>query len=471
MIRFPLEPTRGVRAAPSANGDVPRFGEAWEVGPTDLLLAPQPGSALPIDTGADLRITLGGEVPDIRNLQVELPDGTPLGDIDVRYGCTFQPFALSLSPRTAHTVASHGARLRPSDPDKPVRVLRPVNPLTGLAPGLGPHLLLRGGTPPDLTRFDASLASLHTLQPFNWLEGCVLDGLRAAGHHEALSAHLDYYFPEGRLRYVGPRGEARANEIFGIEALLPFAFLPAHHPGTALMAPFVRARLGPDGLLLDRHEDAEGRPRAHTEITIEGCYTLAYPLAVACLRDGLPAWRELAWKQVSARCDHLVHGGVVAQRAALGGPISQADWARACGWFLLGVARTADVLRDPPPLIAATFAQVAQRALGLQRDDGLWSVYLSEPATGSDTSGSAAIAAGLALGARLGLLPSAPAALPAATRAVKAIANHLAPDGMLGGSAQLNRGGEPLQRGGFRVLAPFAMGLLASARAAVHSPA
>jgi len=315
--------------------------------------------------------------------------------------------------------------------------------------------------------FEETFASLHTLQPFNWIAGCVLDGLRASGHHPVLAAQLDYFFPGGRLRYVGPRGEPRENEIFGIEALLPFAMLPPGHPAIALMRPFVNSKLGADGLLLDRGEDAEGRPRAHTEITIEGCYTLAYPLAIASLRDELPEWRDLAWAQIAARCENLVQGGVVAQRAILGGAAAQADWARAYGWFLLGIARTAEVLGHPPAGIAATFARVANHVLSLQRPDGLWSVYLAEPATGSDTSGSAAIAAGLSLGARLGLLSASPQALSASACAVEAMRAHMAPDGMLGGVAQLNRGGEPLQRDGFRVLAPFAMGLLASARAAL----
>jgi rhamnogalacturonyl hydrolase YesR len=102
----------------------------------------------------------------------------------------------------------------------------------------------------------------------------------------------------------------------------------------------------------------------------------------------------------------------------------------------------------------------------------LWSVYLGEEQTGSDTSGSAAIAAGLALGAKLGLIAKAETertAREAARHALAGFVPHLAADGMLGGVAQLNRGGEPLQRGGFRVLAPFAMGLLASARAVVDS--
>ncbi|MBC8009928.1 MAG: hypothetical protein H7067_07515 [Burkholderiales bacterium] len=49
--------------------------------------------------------------------------------------------------------------------------------------------------------------------------------------------------------------------------------------------------------------------------------------------------------------------------------------------------------------------RLASWPLALQGPDGLWSVYVEEPDTGADTSGSAGIAAGQALGHRLGLLP------------------------------------------------------------------
>ena len=469
--RVLLSVSRGRLAEPTAERALPRLTRVWEIGAEDLWLVA--ASDRRDEGGAELRVTLGGEVPDVRAIRVALAaSGRVLGEIDVRYGCTFQPFGLALNEADLRAALAEGLRLSATDAARGVLVLETE---AGLDAGLGPHLVSAGGAmnTEDAWRvFDEALASTRTLQPFNWIEGCVMDGLRASGAEEALAEHVEYFFLGGRLDYTGPRGEPRRDEIFGIEALLPFAFLPAGHPGIQIMATYVAAKTGADGLLLDRAEDAEGRPRAFTEITIEGCYTLSYPLAVGCRRDGREAWRELAWAQIEARCEHLVRDGVVAQRARLGGEPEQADWARACGWFLIGVARTAETLGECPPRIVAVFAAVARRAVERQRADGLWSVYLNEPETGSDTSGSAAIAAGLALGARLGLVVE-PAdrknAAGAARRALPGFVPHLTGDGLLGGVAQLNRGGEALQRGGFRVMAPFAMGLLASARAAVRA--
>jgi hypothetical protein len=56
---------------------------------------------------------------------------------------------------------------------------------------------------------------------------------------------------------------------------------------------------------------------------------------------------------------------------------------------------------------------------------------------------------------------------PAARRTLKALEGQLTPDGFLGGVAQSNRGGEALQRGGYRVISQMAMGLMGQLIAAV----
>lgn len=467
MLQRFLTPIHGQQVLGTELKAIPRHSCVWEVGAEDMILENKQSRDW---TGAgELRLTLGSEVEDVRGVSVALAKtNRTLGVIDVRYGCTFQPFGLKLSEADAQAILAEGVRVSAVEQIRPVYLFQPT---TALDARLGPRLISRTSernAPEAWQVFKSLLASTVTLQPFNWIEGCVLDGLRALGAETAVAQHLEYFFPDNRLEYTGPRGEPRREEIFGIEALLPFAFLPAKHPGIRLMEDFVTNKIGEDGLLLDRGEDAEGRVRSYTEITIEGCYTLSYPLAVACLRDGKEQWRQLAWAQIEARCKHLVNSGVVAQRARLGGRPEQADWARAYGWFLLGVARTTETLGNCPPQVAKVFNEVAKQVLKLQREDGLWSVYLSELETGSDTSGSAAITAGLALGMQLGLIPATNETEQATQRALAGFLPHLADDGMLGGVAQLNRGGEALQRNGFRVIAPFAMGLLGSALAVLN---
>ncbi len=143
--------------------------------------------------------------------------------------------------------------------------------------------------------------------------------------------------------------------------------------------------------------------------------------------------------------------------------------ARGVAWYLLGLARTLPLLDDHDGAddLIAECRRAGAWALRHQRPDGLWSCYLDEPRTGADTSGSAGIAAALALGVPGQLLPSPGAGRAAADRALAALTRHLTPDGFLGGVAQLNKGGEALQRGGYRVLSPMAMGLMAQLIAAL----
>ncbi|MBC8011068.1 MAG: glycoside hydrolase family 88 protein, partial [Burkholderiales bacterium] len=359
-------------------------------------------------------------------------------------------------------------RLATAPGDEPLWIIAPGEGLGYAEPGLTPHLLMADAARGDWAAFDGALASRQTLQPFNWIEGCVLDGLHATLGETAARAcasHLDYFFQaDGELRYLGPRSEPRANEIFGLEALLPFAVLAAArpgHPALKLVDGFVARHADASGLIVDRGVDAEGRARPFTDISIEAAYTVAYPLAVLA-RAGRTEWAELALRQIAERRRLLTGERAIWQRAVLGGAQAQKNWARACGWYLLGVARTFAALGRGVAEEEEAFVRLATWLMTLQGPDGLWSVYVEEPDTGADTSGSAGIAAGLALGHRLGLLPVE--ALAAAQRMVRGAEAHLRPDGMLGGVAQLNRGGEVLQRGGYRVLAPFAMGLLAQAR-------
>ncbi|MDF2963584.1 MAG: hypothetical protein K0S39_5319 [Paenibacillus sp.] len=55
--------------------------------------------------------------------------------------------------------------------------------------------------------------------------------------------------------------------------------------------------------------------------------------------------------------------------------------------------------------IEEELCRMAQVAFSWKQPEGLWTCFLDEPETGIDTSGSAGIAAALALGARHDLLP------------------------------------------------------------------
>lgn len=434
------------------------------------------------DLPAALRLTLALEQPTTAVLTIESTDGREkFAQLDLRYGCVFQLFATLLPAATAARVRAEGARLRLLSGD-PIAVFAPAEDQTDpdFPAEFAPHLLPTPPSPPASSPpapatpdVAAPLASLACLQPFNWLHGCVVDALADLGDHAALARHLDRWFlPDGQLRYVGPHSEPRADELFGLEPVLMFAALLRHdprHPAFAVLRRWLARHTEADGLIIDRGLDAEGIASPVTWISIEACYTVAYPLALAATAFEEPAWRDLAWQQITHRLRHLVRDGVICQRAPLGGPGEQPHWARANAWFLLGLVKT---LRALGPLHPAALAEGlpllrahAARLLDAQRPDGLWSVYLDAPDTLPDTSASAGLAAALALAAHSGWLDAD--ALDAARCADAALARHLTPDGFLGGVAQLNRGGDTLQRGPYRVLGQFGLGLYGQLRAAL----
>lgn len=142
-------------------------------------------------------------------------------------------------------------------------------------------------------------------------------------------------------------------------------------------------------------------------------------------------------------------------------------WARGIAWQMLGYARTLRELKHRTDLAEhiTAFQQLAAWVLPFQRPDGLWSVFVDKPALTPDTSGSAGIAAALAIGAQQGWLEAA--ARTAAAKTLAGLTLHLTPDGFLGGVSQANKGGEELQRGNYRVIYQMGMGLLAQLIAAL----
>jgi rhamnogalacturonyl hydrolase YesR len=137
---------------------------------------------------------------------------------------------------------------------------------------------------------------------------------------------------------------------------------------------------------------------------------------------------------------------------------------------MIGLARTLEVARDRSDIsdLVIHFQRLAAWVLSHQREDGLWSVVIDEPALTPDTAGSAGIAAALALGARNGWLDER--ARAAARHALVGLQRHLTPDGFLGGVSQSNKGGSELQRGDYRSIFQMGMGLMAQLMAALESP-
>jgi hypothetical protein len=441
----------GWAARAIAGGDAPPLALRW----------PAAGEAAP----TRLRFTVAIEMRDERKIEARLPGGRLIGTFDVRYTSVFAPFEIALDPADGQAAAREGVMLKLSSGPEPLWVFTGGE---GMDPALRPHLLAPGAQPPLAELLDR-LASTAALQQFGWMEGCVLDaqldlaalpdGARFA---QAARRHLALFTPGGKLVYESPQSNPLENRVYGIEGALPFAALAKVEPQSPLLdlvVRFAQARRGADGAVYDGQT-----------ATSEGAYTVGYPLAVIARQRGDRDLAQLALAQLRARQAVLFDGQTFWRTHQPGNRRGNRHWARGLAWQLVGLARTLGALTGFVDLgeLPAGLAQLAAHAQRFQRADGLWSVFIDEPALTQDTAGSAGIAAALALGHRHGWLPDGARAAALKTR--EGLLAHLTPDGFLGGASQSNKGGEGLQRGTYRVLYPMAMGLMGQLHAALEAP-
>ncbi len=420
----------------------------------------------PAAGAARLRVSVAIDERDARRVTVTLNGtGRTLGVLDIRYAHIFQPFELALSAGDASAAAEHGVTLHLGGGSTPLWLLHDPDGHHDLSRALMPHLLGPVDSPASGAFIDR-LASLDSLQFFGWQEGCVLVGLRdlagcgllsADRADEAIRAHMAMFFDaDGRLDYEDDWSRPRAGDIYGIECTLPFAVMAGvlpDHPAIHSALTFWRS-------LWEQHDGAIQDPDM---LSAEGSYTVGYPLAVIGQQRGEPEWTAMALAQLRLR-RALFDGERHALRILPDGTRTFVNWCRGVAWSLLGLTRTLAVIPDPPADLIHDVQRLGAWALA-QRSGPLWPTFLDEPNTPVDTSGSAGIAAALALAARHGWLPDT--ARAAASETLDALHSTLTPDGFLGGVAQVNKAGEGLQRDPYRVISQFGMGLMAQLMAAL----
>ena len=437
-----------------------------------------------------VRFSIGLDYRADATVTVSPPGGGPAwGTAEVRFTQPFQPFTVALAPAAAAAAVRDGVDLAVAGGPAPLWVLGAGG---GVPPALAPHLLVPG-TAGAWDEFFRRLDSPASVQPFGWMAGCVLDGLldladgdrRFASMRETAAGHLGLFAPGGRLDYEDGAGRPVRGRAYGIEGTLPFAAAARLDPTSPLPDAAVRLwrdRADAAGVVADGPPGSAGK-----RLTGEGTYTVAYPMAVIGRARGDAGLIRAAVRQVRAGAAALFDGETFHRVRERDGRLTDRGWARGVAWHLLGTARTLAALDgrfDAPGLavspataeaagdaadLAAHLRELADWAVARQLPPGhphagLWSVFVEEPDLPPDTSGSAGIAAALAIGFGGGRLGAPHAA--AADRCRDALAAHLTPDGFLGGAAQSNKGGRGLQAGSYRVLYQMGMGLAAQLIAA-----
>ncbi|WP_246354238.1 glycoside hydrolase family 88/105 protein [Paenibacillus phytohabitans] len=176
-------------------------------------------------------------------------------------------------------------------------------------------------------------------------------------------------------------------------------------------------------------------------------------------------WRETSLHQLLLHIKYLYdkktglffHGWHFAEQHNF----SEAFWCRGNGWFTLGLPEYLELMR--PYLQDGIFAYLQQilqsqadALLACQSADGLWHTLLDDPGSYTETSGSAAIAAGILSGVRGGLLPETYA--EPALRAIRAVLDRIDGEGtVLGVSSGTPIGAAKEDYKGI-IIAPMAYG-------------
>jgi unsaturated rhamnogalacturonyl hydrolase len=308
-----------------------------------------------------------------------------------------------------------------------------------------------------------------SLQPCDWMETCVLDGLMdwtALGRVAARSAlrnHLAVFFHPGTGRRENLKGLPCEGTPGGPETSGPWAALArmaCNHPALE------QAKKG-----FEDHYDPRTDSVGHC-VVAETYYNIAYPMMAMARFARRPQWQARALRQLEVNRHYLTSQDDLWLRYfPESGERTFQNWSRGVAWYYLGLVRTLMLLPAPdrPGVLVKEIERMAAWVAGHQQPDGLWPCFLKETGVLPDTSGSAGIAAAIALAIRQGMLSRDHA--HTARRACRGLMGHLTPDGWLRGVTQSNKRethAMDIQRSNYRIIAPWGMGLLAQLLAALE---
>ncbi len=431
---------------------IPRTGQRASFGWPCFALTNQP-ITLSFDQAPPgrsvLRVALAIDLRSPAVVEARLTgDDQPLGNIDLRFGTVAQVGELALTAEQTRAAAKRGLMIRRADASDPIYLYAPG----ATAPPFAPHLLESSDAPPLARLLGALRDDDAAMTQFGWMAMCVLDAQIDLGYHTTVDHQLNRYFDDHGPIYEDNGSYPKDGIVTDAERTGIYAALAQRrpqHPGVELVIDFIRKHM--------RSVAAQDMPRVVAEYN----YTVAYPLAVIGKQRGERALIETAVKQLRLARDSLRHDGVLWLRRLPDGSRTYRGWSRGVAWYLQGAARTLRVLADDPGLddLRDDLADGCRWALAHQRKNGLWGSYLEEPDTAEETSGSAGIAAAVAIAANHGWLERE--AIDAARLTLAGLEPFVSGDGLLGGMSQSNKreAGEDVQCSTYRVLGPCATGM------------
>lgn len=406
-----------------------------------------------------LRLQVAIDTREMDEVEVLLAaSGKKIGHFSIWYPTGLQIFD-TLLDCDSKSLAEEGIRLRMVNGNIPMFFLASTAKI-------GSHFLLVDESTSEPS-WHRTLCSERSLQPFSWLEGCVLDGLHElytrkndAAAFEALQTHLNHYLvDEENLVYVDLWARPKDNLFNNLETGNNFAIIGRYrpeHPAVDLFVDYCKKRFDKDMNLLPDH------------LTQEGLYTLAYPLTVLGNTLKRPELLEMGLIEAEERVRHLTTEDSVYRMGSRTKGVEELNrnWSRGVVWFLLGLVRTAEQLTNSPlkndprviRLIEA-YKHSAAIVLRYQQKDHSWKAFMHLENTFYETSGTAGLAAALAIGHRLGWLPEFDT--DRLDKVYRRLLKSMTPDGFLTHTTQHNAGSyELMQMGEYRVISQYTLGFV-----------
>lgn len=406
-----------------------------------------------------LRITSATDVREEVEIRIVLVNsGEQIAKFKMDFAHYFQTFQFLIQPEYQQKVFSEGVFLIKTKGEKPLWIYAGDDDKTPEI--LLPHLLLTNNFNTH-NQWKKRLLSLDSIQTFGWMEGCVLDGIYDSINKDreasnVFIAHLNKYFDQKNFCYEGYNNERINNTINNVESLLPFAMLAKanpDHPAIQNAIDFCITNADESGNITD---EKNGKRIAKTE----ECYTVCYPLSMLSAQYNRPELMSLSIATLKYRYQNLESENQVFQQMIFPMDKLFANWGRGIVWLLLGSVKTIPLLPDgeDKEWLKNKLKKTVEMVLKLQQDNGLWYCFIDDSKTGIETSSSAGIAAALAYGYKNGLLDKK--SKIAAQKAWEGLLPYFTADGLLTGTSQVNKGGEGLQRDGFRVISNYTLGFL-----------